>query len=73
MGAIRATRISSMIMKALVRKVGARLWVSGHTHTPFDYEVGQTRVIGNPRGYRERDGPARVFTHEDSGGLSDGG
>ena len=39
--------------EALVRKVGARLWVSGHTHTPFDYEVGQTRVIGNPRGYRE--------------------
>ena len=35
----------------LVEHVGAKLWVSGHTHSPFDYMVGQTRVIGNPRGY----------------------
>ena len=35
----------------LVRHVGARLWVAGHTHSPFDYMVGGTRVIGNPRGY----------------------
>lgn len=27
------------------------LWVHGHTHDSFDYEVGQTRVICNPRGY----------------------
>ena len=37
----------------LVRQVGAKLWVSGHTHSPFDYRVGDTRVIGNPRGFRE--------------------
>ena len=37
----------------LVRQVGAKLWVSGHTHTPFDYQVGDTRVVGNPRGFRE--------------------
>ena len=37
--------------EALVRMVDARLWVSGHTHSPFDYRVGRTRVIGNPRGY----------------------
>ena len=37
----------------LVQYIGATLWVSGHTHSPFDYRVGQTRVIGNPRGYRE--------------------
>ena len=35
----------------LVRYVGAKLWVAGHTHSPFDYRVGGTRVIGNPRGY----------------------
>ena len=35
----------------LVRHVGAKLWVAGHTHSPFDYMVGQTRVVGNPRGY----------------------
>jgi len=27
------------------------LWVHGHTHTRFDYRVGLTRVICNPRGY----------------------
>ncbi len=27
------------------------LWVHGHTHTSFDYRVGECRVISNPRGY----------------------
>ena len=35
----------------LVEYVGAKLWVSGHTHSPFDFAVGPTRVMGNPRGY----------------------
>ena len=39
----------------LVRHVGAKLWVSGHTHSPFDYRVGKTRVIGNPRGFPGND------------------
>ena len=34
-----------------MRAIGARLWVSGHTHEAFDYEVGATRCIGNPTGY----------------------
>jgi predicted phosphodiesterase len=29
----------------------AALWIHGHTHTAFDYEVGGTRVVCNPRGY----------------------
>lgn len=29
----------------------AALWVHGHTHDVFDYEVFGTRVICNPRGY----------------------
>ena len=32
-----------------------KLWVHGHTHHPFDYEIGNTRVVCNPRGY-ENDG-----------------
>ncbi|RQM44912.1 metallophosphoesterase [Paraburkholderia bannensis] len=32
----------------------AALWVHGHTHTCFDYTVGGTRVVCNPRGYRDR-------------------
>lgn len=27
------------------------LWLHGHTHTSFDYRVGDTRVLCNPRGY----------------------
>lgn len=27
------------------------LWVHGHTHDSFDYTVGSTRVVCNPRGY----------------------
>lgn len=28
-----------------------QLWLHGHTHDTFDYRVGSTRVISNPRGY----------------------
>ena len=28
-----------------------KLWVHGHTHDPFDYMIGGTRVVCNPRGY----------------------
>ena len=27
------------------------LWTHGHMHTPFDYKIGDTRVVCNPRGY----------------------
>lgn len=27
------------------------LWVHGHVHNVFDYRVGATRVLANPRGY----------------------
>lgn len=27
------------------------LWVHGHTHDSFDYRVGDTRVVCNPKGY----------------------
>jgi Predicted phosphohydrolase len=35
----------------LVERCGARLWIHGHTHSTFDYRVGDTRVVCNPRGY----------------------
>jgi len=42
----------------------AALWIHGHTHTAFDYRVGGTRIVCNPRGYpRENTGfdPALVI------------
>lgn len=29
----------------------ARLWIHGHVHNSFDYEVAGTRIVTNPRGY----------------------
>ena len=28
-----------------------KLWTHGHTHEDFDYMVGSTRIVCNPRGY----------------------
>ena len=33
----------------------AQLWIHGHTHTALDYGQLGTRVVSNPRGYREQD------------------
>lgn len=37
------------------------LWTHGHMHDPFDYMVGTTRVVCNPRGYAGHDAQADVF------------
>ena len=34
------------------------LWTHGHTHFPYDYKIGDTRIVCNPRGYEG---------HEDTG------
>jgi Icc-related predicted phosphoesterase len=35
----------------LIRKSQADLWIHGHVHDSFDYRLGKTRIIANPRGY----------------------
>ena len=35
----------------IVTNSKAELWVHGHMHSQFDYKIGDTRVICNPRGY----------------------
>ena len=35
-----------------------KLWIHGHIHESVDYEVGGTRIISNPRGYK------RTFSEE---------
>ena len=37
------------------------LWTHGHTHEPFDYMIGTTRIVCNPRGYSGHDEHADVF------------
>lgn len=36
---------------ALLDGSRVRLWIHGHTHDSFDYELNGTRVVCNPRGY----------------------
>jgi predicted phosphodiesterase len=36
----------------------ADLWVHGHMHETFDYQIGKGRVVCNPRGYKTRSGAA---------------
>ena len=37
------------------------LWTHGHTHHPFDYMMGETRIVCNPRGYKGHDPHADHF------------
>lgn len=38
----------------LVEGSDVAVWVHGHTHSSFDYEAGDTRVVCNPKGYGPR-------------------
>lgn len=38
-----------------------KLWTHGHTHDPFDYMIGTTRIACNPRGYAGWDEMADKF------------
>lgn len=43
-------------MSELIEHRQPALWVHGHTHDFFDYMVGDTRVLCNPRGYGDEVG-----------------
>ena len=38
-----------------------KMWTHGHTHDNFDYLVGSTRVVCNPRGYIKYEHQADIF------------
>lgn len=38
-----------------------KLWTHGHTHNEFDYMIGSTRIVCNPRGYINYEGQADIF------------
>ncbi|OHD03820.1 MAG: hypothetical protein A2095_05475 [Sphingomonadales bacterium GWF1_63_6] len=38
-------------LSRLVEESGAKVWVHGHTHSSFDYKIGDTRIVCNPKGY----------------------
>jgi len=38
-------------LEELILEGRPTLWVHGHVHHGFDYQIGRTRVVANPRGY----------------------
>lgn len=38
-------------LEAIIGRYEPALWVHGHVHDSFDYRVGRTRIVCNPRGY----------------------
>ena len=38
-----------------------KVWTHGHTHDLFDYMIGSTRIICNPRGYKYYEERAEEF------------
>jgi predicted phosphodiesterase len=46
--------VNPAFVSDLTRLMGkADLWIHGHTHDSFDYTIGGTRVLCNPKGYRD--------------------
>ncbi|MCA9110744.1 MAG: metallophosphoesterase [Planctomycetaceae bacterium] len=35
----------------VIQRHRPNFWIHGHTHSSFDYVVGETRIVCNPRGY----------------------
>jgi Icc-related predicted phosphoesterase len=42
---------SSDLSEFILDRRQIKVWTHGHTHEPFDYVIGTTRVVCNPRGY----------------------
>lgn len=42
---------NSELDEFILDRPGIKLWTHGHTHEDFDYMIGSTRVVCNPRGY----------------------
>lgn len=51
----------------LIEAYRPTLWVHGHSHHAVDYRIGQTRIIGNPKGY----GPVQGQPRTDNPGFSE--
>ena len=52
---------SSDLSKFILENPQIKLWTHGHTHDPFDYMIGSTRIVCNPRGYAGYEARAEQF------------
>lgn len=51
----------SNLEEFMMDRPAIKLWTHGHTHDDFDYMVGETRVVCNPRGYIKYEPRAQNF------------
>lgn len=52
---------SSDLETFIINRPQIKTWVHGHTHGDFDFVVGSTRVLCNPRGYKGIEDRAEQF------------
>ena len=52
---------SSDLSEFILQNPQIKLWTHGHTHDVFDYMIGSTRVVCNPRGYHNYEERAHQF------------
>ena len=52
---------SSDLSDFILENPQIKLWTHGHTHDVFDYMIGSTRVVCNPRGYHNYEERAHQF------------
>jgi len=52
---------SSDLSEFILDRPQIKVWTHGHTHHPFDYMIGSTRIVCNPRGYIKYEDSADNF------------
>ncbi len=52
---------SSNLTEFILDHPQIKLWTHGHTHHNFDYMIGSTRIVANPRGYINYEAQADNF------------
>jgi len=52
---------SSDLSEFILDRPQIKLWTHGHTHSQFDYMIGSTRIVCNPRGYIDYEPEAYDF------------
>jgi predicted phosphodiesterase len=52
---------SSDLSEFILDRPQIKVWTHGHTHHNFDYMVGSTRIVANPRGYHMYEHQADIF------------
>ena len=55
---------SSDLSELILDHPQIKLWTHGHTHHKFDYVIGETRIVCNPRGYHMYEESADNFKLE---------